>query len=387
MKLQLSDGGGKRIRLLIVVPFLGGGGAERVATLLLQHLDRKKFEPSLVMYKRMGVYMDELPPNLRVVDIGLRKRTLPKLPETIWRLARVIRREKPDVVLSFLTYSNLITIMAARLSGVSTAVTVSERNNLTMELKAESLRYSLLQKLGVRMLYPLVNVVIAISRGVEEDLVKNFGVPTQKVEVIYNPVDIERISHLAQYPVDHPWFGGELPVIAAMGRLEPQKGYHYLLRAFAMIKKVRSCKLVIIGEGKKREELEHLARELGIERDVAFLGFQKNPFKYLARADVFVLSSLWEGFGNVIIEAMACGTPVIATRCPSGPEEIIEDGSNGLLVPPADKRALADAILSILSDEKLARKLAGNGKRRVQDFSLGKRIVEYERVLERIIAS
>ncbi len=367
----------------MVIPLLAGGGAERVATLLLQHIDRKKFEPSLVMYKKSGVYMDELPPCLRVVDLGLRKRTLLGLPKIIWRLARVIRRERPDVVLSFLTYCNLITIAATRLSGVKTAVVVSERNNLTMELKAEPLRYSLLQKLGVRVLYSLADVILANSRGITEDLVENFGVSTQKVEVIYNPVNIERISHLAREPVDHPWFDDELPVVIAMGRLEPQKGYPYLLRAIARVKNIRPCRLMILGEGKKRGELEYLAQELGIKQNVAFLGFQKNPFKYLARADLFVLSSLWEGFPNVILEAMTCGTPVIATRCPSGPEEIITDGVNGILVPVGDEKALGNAIFGVLTEGKLMERLVQQGRKRARDFALKKKVREYEEILDR----
>lgn len=376
-----SDRG--RINLLVVIPLLAGGGAERVATLLLQHIDRKKFEPSLVMYRKSGVYMDELPPGLRVVDLGFRRRTLLGLPKIIWRLARVIRREKPDVVLSFLTYCNLITIAATRLSGVKTTVVVSERNNLTMELKAEPLRYSLLQKLGVRMLYSLADVILANSRGITEDLVENFGVSTQKVEVIYNPVNIERISHLVREPVDHPWFDDELPVVIAMGRLEPQKGYPYLLRAIARVKNIRPCRLMILGEGKKRGELEYLAQELGIKQNVVFLGFKKNPFKYLARADVFVLSSLWEGFPNVILEAMACGTPVIATCCPSGPEEIITDGVNGILVPVGNEKALGNAILRVLTEGKLMERLTRQGKKRARDFALKKKVREYEEILDR----
>jgi glycosyltransferase involved in cell wall biosynthesis len=376
----------RRINLLVVVPSLVGGGAERVVTLLLQHINRKKFEPTLVMHKRAGVYLDELPSDLRIIDLGLRKRTLYGLPNTIWRLARIIRREKPNAVLSFLTYCNLITIAAARLSGVKTAVVVSERIHLTMELKAEARKYSLLQKLGVRALYPLADRVVANSRGIKKDLVENFGVHAKKVEVIYNPVDIRRISRLAREPVDHPWFRDKFPVVIAVGRLEPQKGYPYLLRAFARVKKTRPCRLVMLGEGEERRRLEHLAQELGIEQDVAFLGFQKNPFKYLARADVFVLSSLWEGFPNVIIEAMVCGMPVIASNCPGGPGEIIENGSNGLLVPPTDERALADAILSVLDNPKLAKRLVKSGKRRAQDFSINRKIEEYEKILEWIAA-
>ena len=229
-------------------------------------------------------------------------------------------------------------------------------------------------------------MVLANSRDIKRDLVRNFGVSADKIEVIHNPLDIERISRLAREPVDHPWFEGEIPVVISVGRLEPQKGYHHLLRAFARIKKTRQCKLVILGEGKKRGELGNLARELGIKQDVAFLGFQKNPFKYLARSDIFVLSSLWEGFPNAIIEAMACGIPVVASSCPGGVDEVIEDGFNGLLVLPADEKALANAILSILDDEKLAERLVKRGRCRVEDFSLSKKIREYERVFELIFA-
>ncbi len=142
----------------------------------------------------------------------------------------------------------------------------------------------------------------------------------------------------------------------------------------------RVSRLVILGDGGKRSNLEKLARQLGIERQVTFLGFQTNPFKYLARSDIFVLSSLWEGFALVIVEAMACGIPVISTRCPSGPDEIITDGVNGLLVPVADETALAEAILRLLKDKKLAVKLAQAGTKRAEDFAITKIIKQYEAI-------
>lgn len=373
-----------KIKVLFVAPILGGGGVERVVSNLLSHLDKKRFDTSLVLYRKEGAYLDTRLQHVPTFRLHSKGEGLLALPKEIWATANIIRREKPGVVFSLLARANLIAVLAARLSGVKTSVVISERGNLTMVLNAGSKIRSLLLRWGVKMLYRYADCIVTVSDGVKDDLIKNFGILTSKIKTIYNPVDIERISRLAREPVDHPWFDDELPVVIAMGRLESQKGYPYLLRAIARVKNIHPCRLMILGEGKKRGEQEYLVQELGIKQNVAFLGFQKNPFKYLARADFFVLPSLWEGFGNVIIEAMACGAPVIASHCPSGPDEIIKNGFNGLLVPPADDGALADAMLSVLDDKELARRLSENGRCRAKDFSANKGVRKYGEIFERM---
>jgi glycosyltransferase involved in cell wall biosynthesis len=174
---------------------------------------------------------------------------------------------------------------------------------------------------------------------------------------------------------------GNTPVIIACGRLTYPKNYQLLLEAFARTQKQINSRLLILGQGEERTSLGELTHKLEIQDKVIFLGFQKNPFKYMAISDIFVLSSRWEGFPNVILEAMACGVPVISTRCPYGPDEVITDGINGILVPVGDKDVMADAIIRLLKDKKLREQLIMGGTKRAEDFRIEKMVAEYEMMI------
>jgi glycosyltransferase involved in cell wall biosynthesis len=365
-------------RFLVVSISLAGGGAERVASLLLQHLDRQRFEPSLVVFENRFDY--PLPVDVKVTCFY--KKGAWELPRLIWRLAQVYDKEKPDVVLSFMNYANLIALLARKLSHNKPRLLISEHDCVSVSHRDESKLFSYPKTWAIPRLYPEADAVVCVSRGVADDLVTHLKVPRQKIKVIYNPVDIGYVSSLAEEEVDHPYFTtGETPVIIAVGRLTPQKGYPYLLKAFAQVAAKLLCRLVILGEGEEGQTLKKLVRQLRIEKQVSFLGFRKNPFKYLAHSDIFVLSSLWEGFSLAILEAMTCGIPVISSRCPPGPDEIITDGMNGLLVPVADETALAEAMLRLLNDKSLSAKLAQAGRQRAEDFTLATIIKEYEALL------
>lgn len=364
-----------RKRVLFVIPSLEGAGAQRVVAMLLEHLDRERFQPLLTLFEDRCDY--PVPEDVPVTCLNKKSRY--SLPRLIWRLARTYKKERPDVVLSFMNYTNLISILARKFSGNKPKLFLSERIHASIGLKSDPDPLSRIKVLATPWLYPHCDGIICVSRGVGDDLVTSFGVPREKIEVIHNPVDIDRILTLAQENIDHPWFARkDRPIIIAMGRLTGQKGYPYLLRAFTKVRLNFPCRVVILGEGEQRGALKALAKELGIVEEVAFLGFQKNPYRYLAQADLFVLSSLFEGFPNTVTEAMACGTPVVATRCPSGPEEIITDGVNGLLVPVADEEALAEAMLRLLHDSEFSTKLAKEGRRRVDDFAVKKIVQAYE---------
>jgi glycosyltransferase involved in cell wall biosynthesis len=204
-------------------------------------------------------------------------------------------------------------------------------------------------RLLMKWLYPFADQVVAISRGVQDDLHKWIGLPPGKVRTIYNPVVTTGLSGLASAPIPHPWLAqGEPPVVLGVGRLTEQKDFASLIRAFATVRKTRRCRLVILGEGELRAELEALVNELRLDDDVLMPGFQNNPFAWMGRAAVFVFSSVFEGLGGALIQAMACGTPVVSTDCPSGPAEILEDGKWGSLVPVGDVQALARAITDTL---------------------------------------
>jgi glycosyltransferase involved in cell wall biosynthesis len=202
----------------------------------------------------------------------------------------------------------------------------------------------------MRHLYPWTNGVVVVSQGVRDDMVQVTGVPRRHITVIYNPSVVgAEIQEKANEPLDHPWFEpGQPPVLVAVGRLQQQKDYPMLLQAFAQVRRSQPARLLILGEGRERPMLEALIKELNLEDDVGLPGFVMNPYAYIARASLFVLSSRWEGLPTVLIEALCCGTPAVSTDCPSGPREILRKGKYGTLTPVGDAAAFAQAIAAAL---------------------------------------
>lgn len=363
----------KRHRVLFIIPNLEGGGAERVLVGLIRRISRASFEPHLALMNKRGVYLDDVPADVRVYD--LKKGSTLSFFGLQRRIAGMVRRIDADAVLTFINYSNIVALSSRRIYGWKCPVIVSERTTLGPSLKPQ--RFVSLKKFLVRGLYPQAEAVIAVSEGVKTDLIESFAVPKDKIEVIYNPLDIDRLRALAQED------GGGPPAsdIIAVGRLTGAKDYPTLLRAFRHVRMKRDAHLVIAGEGEERGALQSLAVRLGVEGSVVWAGFVQNPYALMARSKVFVLSSAWEGFANVLPEAMACGTAVVATDCRSSPGEIIENGVTGLLVPVGDDRALADAILSLLEDDGLRERLTTAAARRVKEFRCEKIISDYESLL------
>ncbi|MDI6703408.1 MAG: glycosyltransferase [bacterium] len=363
----------RRIKVAFLLPSLQGGGAEKATITLVNNLDRKYFKPLVVICRNERCYFS---PRHDVPVINLNKS---RTRYTLLPLMRFLKKEKPDILYSAMWHINFIAICTKILAHVSTHVVISVHNNPTMTLLKEGRRWII--SLIYSKFYKKADRVIGVSKGVVNDL-KSYGVPEEKLQAIYNPVVDKEIFSQQLEDVNHPWFQKGETVILSVGRIVEQKGYPYLIRAFAKVRKRLDAKLVILGEGEDLQRLKMLAKEVSIDDSVDFVGFQKNPFKYMYRAACFVLSSLWEGHGLVLIEAMACGTPVISTRCPYGPEEIITDGVNGLLVPVRDEVALAKAIIKVLTDKELARKLRKNGKERAMDFSVKKMVDESEKLFK-----
>lgn len=360
----------ERRRLALFLPSLRGGGAERMMVQLANGFVERGYFVDLVLAKAEGPYLAEVRPDVQIVDLGCR-RVLQSLPG----LMRYLRRARPHALLSALNHANVIACLAHRLARVSTRLVISERNTLSVS-RPQNARGRLVPWF-MRWTYPWADAVVAVSRGVADDLVRTIGISAERVQVIYNPVVDDDLLAKPKEPLDHPWFtDGAPPVVLGVGRITEQKDFQTLIRAFARVRAERPARLLILGEGELRPQLEALVHELGLQDDVALPGFVANPFPYMARAAVFVLSSRWEGLPTVLIEAMACGCPVVSTDCPSGPREILEDGRWGRLVPVGDVETLAEAIAATL-DAKNHPDVA----RRAQDFSVDRAVEGYLRVL------
>jgi len=362
-----------KIKLLFVIPSLVEGGTERVVTDIITHLDKEKYDISLALFEKKGPYLSQTAEYVKVYD--LRKKSRYSFFKIIFNLGKLFRRVRPNTVVSFLSYTNIVAIMAKFISGCRFNLLISIRNYLSLarfDARLRRVRYFL-----YKFLFNYADYVIAVSEGIKTDLEKTFNIIQRKIKIIYNPVDSEKINILKAEEIKDLRIK-EKSFLLTVGRLTKQKGYPYLFRAYSRIHKEIDEKLIILGTGEEEEKLKSLANELGIQERVVFLGFQKNPYKFMNIASIFVLSSLWEGFPNVLLEAMECGVPVVSTDCSSGPREIITNGKNGILIPPADERALADAMLTLLKDENLRKKFSKNGKRRAEDFRIEKILPQYE---------
>ena len=303
-----------------------------------------------------------------------------KIPPYVSDLARYLRREKPTALLSAKSYPNLTALWAKRRTDVATRVVISEHGHLSRDL--QSRRRPKWRKRFVgpvfRRFYPWADAIVGVSNGVADDLSSLADLPRQRITTIYNPVVTFALHAQARAPLDHPWFRPNAPpVVLGIGRLHRQKDFPTLLSAFARVRAQRPVRLVILGKGKLRAELEMLARTLGIAADVAMPGFVENPYAYMTRAAVFALSSVSEGLPTVLIEALACGCPVVSTDCPSGPAEILDGGRYGRLVPVGDDMALARAICATLDAPPPAERLHD----RALFFSADRAVERYCRIL------
>lgn len=333
-------------RVALFLYSLDGGGAERVMANLACSFVKQGLKVDLVLIKAQGPYLAQIPPEVRVVELKA-----PRVPASLPHLVRYLRQEQPTALLSAMHYANEVALWAKRLSRVSTRVVVCEHNALSQYARNTSRTAERWTPLWAKLFYPWADGIVAVSQGVAKDLAQVTNLPLERIQVIYNPVVTPELAERAKEPVDHPWFApGQPPVVMGVGRLVGQKDFSTLIRAFAQVHQLQPARLMILGgNAGSRPTLEALVRELGLESDVAMPGFVDNPYAYLAQAKVFALSSRWEGFGNVIVEALAVGTPVVSTNCESGPAEILDHGKYGLLTPVGDSKALAEAILSSLS--------------------------------------
>ena len=370
----MNDSGGpstKPLKLVIFRPNMAEGGADRVTVTLLRHLDRNRFEPTLVLMRREGVLLPEIPEDVPVVDLqGWRLRSA-------WlSLARFLREASPDILFSMSSGGNPVASLAHLLSRSKSRLVLSRRNILNSR-ETDSAAGRAFAPLH-RMLYRRADAVLAISKGVAEDLVSILDVPPRLVSVVYNPLPEKLIGGTRSAAPPHPWFQERIPVLLATGRLVEQKDYPTLLHAFAIVHRRTAVRLIVLGKGPLLEALEDQCAELGIADDVCFAGWVSDPTEYMRWCTVFVLSSQWEGLCTALLEALGCGAAAVSTDCRAGPSELITHGENGLLVPVGDPGALAESILNLLENDELRNRFGENARLRARQFSAPGIVARYE---------
>lgn len=358
------------MRIVLFLPSLTGGGAERVFLSLGKGFAELGHQVTLVEVAPSGVVPQYVP------DAAIKQISFPSnsVSSSLPHLIRFLRRQEADILVSALPHLNCMLVLAKALSKVKTPLVITEHNQRSAVLANKlSIKESMLVPMS-RWLYPHAQAIVCVSQGVADDLAHLLGLDRRTLKCIYNPIVDERIAIMSQIVPDHAWYGDNaIPVIIAAGRLMLQKDFPTLIKAFSIVRKSIAARLLILGEGMQRDALMAYRHELGLQADVDFSGFVENPYQYYAHSRMFVLSSRYEGFGNVIVEALACGTPVVSTDCPSGPREILENGKYGKLVPVGDAQSMADAILETLQEKPDRELLMG----RAADFTIEKITQEY----------
>lgn len=375
----------------IIIPELTNGGAERVASNLSLNISEDKFNKYIIVYnseKTLYPYGGKLiNTNTKATPNPIGK--IINLIKRFFKLKQIKRQYNIHTTISLLENPNIMNIFTK----TNDKVIVSVRNFVS---KANKGFYGRVYNASIKFLYNKADKVVVVSRAIKNDLIMNFGLDQTKIKVIYNFYDIERINELAKEEIEEQYKDiFKNPTIITVGRLSQQKGQWHLIRAFKEIKQeISNAKLVILGQGELKNYLRQLAMDLGLGNDIYFLGFQENPFKYIARSTIYVLPSLYEGFPNALCEAMACRIPVVSSDCKSGPREILAPGTDidleaqnieyekyGILVPVCngimykhddeltrEERFLSKSIIDLLSNKELLEKYSTRAFRRSKDF-------------------
>lgn len=347
------------IKVLLALPSLDDLGVQHDVRTLMQYWDKDRFSVKMLLHKRSGNFASQFSNDMRSVEVDDVVPGFPKL-RVISRLngyTKLIAQEKPDAVISFVPYSNYGCAWAKFAGKHKFGLAISEHAHISAAMNDSQNMDNLFMKIyrhSFRVVYntKLVNTVKCISSESLQDLVENHKIQSLKTTLIYNPVPMEEIKRLALEEVDHPWFKDNktnIPILINVGRLCEQKRQDLLIKAFAKVRAVIDCRLVLVGSG-NNGELISLAKSLGVLHDVLFVGFDPNPWKWMARANLFVLSSKWEGLPCVLSESMVLGLPIVSTECPSGPKEMLLNGSAGYLCRINDIDSLSNKVLYALQN-------------------------------------
>ena len=329
------------------MPSFRGGGAERVMLTLAEQFTQYGFSVDIVVLKAEGPYRSEVAEGVNIVALNVRRMAFAILP-----LVRYLRRSEPEAMLSTISHTNVVAIIAKMVSHSSCRVAIRESSIFSHNInKSFSLSDKMLPIL-MRVTYPFADGIIAVSKGVANELCNKIKIDRKMIDIIYNPVVDKSIFLKAKEELYHPWFkDSQLPVVLGVGRLIKIKGFDLLIRAIKILNEKIPVRLIILGEGTERKNLEKLINDNSLNNSISLLGFVRNPFSYMKRASVYILSSRSEGLPNALIQSMVLGTPVVATNCSSGPDEILESGRWGTLIPPEDPKLLSNAIQKALEGQ------------------------------------
>ncbi|GAF15129.1 alpha-1,4-N-acetylgalactosamine transferase PglH [Bacillus sp. JCM 19045] len=325
------------MKIVFVLYSLETGGVERMTLHLAEDFLKRGYQVDLLVFHLVGDYINQVPAGVEIIHLSKQKAR-----NAIPAMISYFRKRKPDVIISAKDYLNVLVIVAKKCSGTSGKLIVSSRVHLSEQARLNPSTKKM--KKWVARTYRFTDHVVGVSNGVAEDIKAIAHLPT--VHTIYNPVVTGDLQAKMTETADHPYFSeANKKVFLTVGRLHPQKDYTTLIRAFAHVRsRIPEARLLFVGDGEERTSLQTAVDENGLTNDVSFVGFQNNPYAYIKQADVFVLSSLYEGFGNVLVEALAAGTTIVSTDCPSGPREILAEGAYGHIVPVGDPVELAHAM-------------------------------------------
>lgn len=378
------------IKLLFLLPTYTFGGAERTSLNLLNGIDKNRFRICLVTSKNIFQHFRhiDIEKFISIEDLGIDVwfKTVRRFVHDMKKVGSLLKTEKPDLAFGMMHYPSSLLVFAGKLYNLNVKVIVSPRGPSTEYLR--HFEHKFLRKAYLKWIFGFLcryaDGIVVSSMGMKKECIRDYHAIPDRVEVIPNSIDVNDIKTKAEEELDID-MPAEFKFISTSGRLEREKNIPILLKAFSKLRKKENVKLFVIGDGSERRNLEKLSHELDIREDVIFAGYQNNPYKFIRRSDIFVHTCLFEGFANVIIEAMACKVPVIAVNCPYGPRDIIKHGENGFLVPMDDEKALIDVLLMLANNKELRDFIAEKGFERAMDFSVKKMVDGYHRFFDKVV--
>jgi len=361
-------------KIALFIKSLNGGGAERVVLNLANEFYERKIPLILILRFKKGVYLKELNPDIKIVELGTNNPFL-----MINRIIKACKDNKITTLFPVMHSSNIIGLIANVFLRIRIVIRESNTFDDFFNKKGlKKIKMTILLCL-MKLWYPQSEKIIANTKDTANDILKHINVPKEKVVVINNPLVNERITKLSKEPInDLKYSKITKPRIISVGRLVYQKNYEFLIKCFKQVKKtLPEASLIILGTGPLKNQLITLVKELDLDNEVHFLGFVNNPYKYLKNSDVFVLSSFFEGFGNVLVEALAVGLPIVSTDCPGGPREILDNGNYGTLVPLNNVDAMTNAIIQTIRKKNDTKSLV----ERANSYSINKIADVYLKVM------